>query len=158
MLMAMKRDEWPTAADARRVNRLVARAVALEIVRGGSCKLAQLDADLMPTDRVMQRWAVSVGLGLPTGEWDDAPKAKPPPLDDETATVVDQIIIRGPPRYAQFARRWYKTPIPSLALAEQLGVSRAGLYLEWRCMLFHYKREFEASQHEPLLSILRATF
>lgn len=143
-----------SATKKREINRLVARAVGLEILRGGSYQLRQLDEELMPVDRVMQRWAVSIGMGLPSEEWDERHVSRPPPLDDETAIVVDQAILAGKQRYRHIVRSWYKTPTPSTTIAEGLGLSRAGLYLEWRCSLFYYRERFRDSGHSDLITML----
>lgn len=143
-----------SAITKRRINKTLARAVGLEILRGGNYQLRQLDEELMPTDRVLQRWAVSVGMGLATQEWDDRPVSRPPPLDDATAIVVDQAILRGTPRYRALVRGWYKTPTPSTTIAEALGLSRAGLYLEWRCSLFYFRHEFKQTGHRDLVLML----
>lgn len=142
------------AIEKRRINKTLQRAVGLEILRCGNYQLRQLDEELMPTDRVFQRWAVSIGMGMATEEWDDRPVSRPPPLDDATAIVVDQTILRGTSRYRRIVRSWYKTPTPSTTIAESLGLSRAGLYLEWRCSLFYFREEFLRSGHRDLIGML----
>lgn len=155
MVAVMKETKKPLSGLSKReVNIAVRRAVGLEILRGGNYQLRQLDEELMPTDRLMTRWAVSIGFGLPSEEWDERPIARPPKLDDATAIVVDQAIMRGIPRYRNLVRTWYKTPTPSTSIAERLGVSRAGLYLEWRSSLFYYRGEFRATGHQGLIRML----
>lgn len=155
MSVALK--ELPTAADVRRVNRLVARAVALELLRRGSHRLAQLDAELMPTDRILQRWAASVGNGLPSDYWDDSPKSRPPPLDEETAIIVDQVVLHAPRRQQVVIRQWYKTSGASSVIAETLGVSRTGLYLEWRAALGYVRNRLAETRNSELLGLLAAS-
>jgi hypothetical protein len=142
------------AIERRKINRTLSRAIGLEILRGGNSQLRQLDEELMPTDRIMQRWAVSIGSGFATDEWDDRPVSRPPPLDDATAIVVDQSIMKGSPRYSRIVRSWYKTPAPSATIAESLGLSRSGLYLEWRCSLFYFRSRFIGSGHPDLVAML----
>lgn len=146
----------PTAADVRKNNRLLARAVALEVIRGGDHRLATLDMELMPTDRVMQRWSVSIGSGLPRDEWDDDPRSRPPPLDDVTATVVDQIVLRAPTRTKGLIKDWYKTPAASTVIANRMGISRSGLYLEWRAALTYVKFRALESKHADLIKLVKS--
>lgn len=149
--------DLPTAIDARRINRLVHRAVALEILRKGSKDLRALDLDLMPVDRIMQRWAVSIGAGLPADKWDDSNQSRPTPLDPDTAIIVDQTILRAPERRHRLLRTWYKTPSPSMVIADSLGLSVGGLYLEWRAALHYLQIRFRDSRHADLLRILTVT-
>lgn len=139
-------------AERRKLNRVLARAVALEIIRGDG-KLTQLDVELVPTDRIMQRWAVGTGSGIPGDEWDDSRKSTLSPLDDVTAIIVDQYILRSPHRYQRIARSWYCGTGASITIAQSLGLSRSGLYLEWRCTLFYFKELFERSGHADLVSL-----
>lgn len=140
-------------AEKRKVNRILARAVALEIIREGDKRLSQLDLELIPTHRVMERWAVSVGDGL-SDKWDDSRKSRMSPLDDATAIVVDQVILRAPPRYQAMARQWYCGTGSSTTIAERLGVTRHGLYFEWRCTLRYFGAQFYATGHPELASLL----
>lgn len=141
-------------AEKRKVNRVLARAVALEILREGNQQLAQLDIVLVPTNRILERWAVGSGDGIPSDEWDDSRKTRLSPLDDGTHIVVDQIILKAPSVYSHLARRWYCGVGNTFVLAAEMGLSRSGLYLEWRCALFFFKREFENSKHTDLINLV----
>lgn len=109
-------------------------------------KPGQLDPELAPTDMIMQRWAVSVGDGMPTeGEWNDEPQAKVPPLDDETAIIVDRLIMHQLlPRQRKFAFRWWKSRLPREVIAEELGLSRTSLTLERRSLLWYLRGLFQS--------------
>jgi hypothetical protein len=141
-----------TGTQKRKINRLVARAVAIEML--ATAADAKLDVGLMPVDRIEQRWAVSIGAGLPSGAWDDAPASKPPPLDDDMAIVVDQINLHAPPRRRMLLQSWYKSPLPAGTIAQNLNVSRAGLYLEWRAALDYLRIQFLGSRHRGLIQLL----
>lgn len=141
------------AAEKRKENRVLARAIALSILRENDSGRFQLDIELMPTDHVLQRWAACIGDGM-SDKWDDSRKSRVSPLDDSTAIVVDQIILKSPHRYRSLARQWYCGAGSSTAIAEKLGVSRSGLYLEWRCSLFHYMRRFLDSGHKDLIGLM----
>jgi|GEM_PF-3201353 len=143
-----------SALDRRKRNRVLARAIALEILKGGDQRLTQLDLELVPTNRVMERWAAGSGDDLPSEPWDDSRKSRLSPLDGRTHTVVDQIYLRAPFRYHDFARRWWCGTGAVVTLANELGLSRAGVYLELRCTLFYFKGEFERSGHKDLLGLL----
>ena len=97
------------------------------IVTGQAVRFS-LPRELITTDRVLQRWAVSVGSGLPAEYWDDQGKAKPPPLPDDVAIDVDQRILHAPPKTRDLVTRWYKTPNPVEVIAERLGCSPRTVY------------------------------
>lgn len=138
------------AATKRRMNQLVRSGVALAIMTQG--QVGDLDPDLMPVNRIMQRWAASVGMGLPNDECE--PVSRPPPLDDSSAIVVDQIVNRSPVRYRRLILPWYKGDGSSTTIAENLGVNRSGLYFEWRCSLFYVRQEIRRSGHKDLTAML----
>ena len=70
-----------------------------------------LEPELVPVDRIMLRWAVANGSGLPSDRWDDNPRqSKPPPLDDDTALVVDRLILKCPVKTRTILQKWYCTP------------------------------------------------
>jgi hypothetical protein len=139
-------------AQKRRINRQVARAVAIEMLVGASGQ--QLDTRLLPVDRVQQRWAVSIGSGLPSDEWDDSRVARPPPLDDETAIIVDQININAPPRQAHLLKCWYKTAMSTSQIADAVGVSRSGLFVEYSAALTYLRNTFLRTGHKTLIDLL----
>jgi hypothetical protein len=92
--------------------------------------MKQISGELVATDRIMQRWAVSVGSGLPTDVWDDNPKSRPPPLDDDTAVKVDRIVQHLRPRDRKLAHLWYRTPdMTVVEVAQRMGLaSRTSIY------------------------------
>ena len=139
-------------AQKRKINRLVARAVALEML---ACEAGMKPKyELMSIDHIQKRWAVSIGAGLPREAWDDSPSSKPTPLDDVTAIIVDQINLHAPPRQRHLLHAWYKTPVPSKTIAEMLGVSRSGLYLEWNAALGYLRGAFLRSKHRDLIELV----
>jgi hypothetical protein len=143
-----------TAADKRKMNRTIRSAVMLEIIRAEPKKVGQIDPELMPTDRIMQRWAVSIGSGMPSEEWEQAPKARPTALDDESSTIIDQIVLHAPQRYRLLLLPWYKGTGSSTTIQARLGVTRYGLYFEWRCSLFYVRQEIRRSEHQDLIDLL----
>lgn len=141
-----------TGTQKRKINRIVGRAVALELL--ASAANSTLPIDLMPVDRIQQRWAVSVGSALPSDTWDDSPIAKPPPLDEDIAILVDQINLRAPYRQQRVLRAWYKSGVSSSVIADTIGVDRGGLYVEWRAALTWLKYQFMATSHAGLRELL----
>lgn len=116
----------------------------------------QLDVLLLPVDRIELRWAVSIGAGLPNAErYDDTPTARPTPLDDATAIVVDQINLKVPIHFRHLLQLWYRTQLPSGEIAGIIGTSRSGIYLEWRAALNHLRNAFAASGHADLIELLK---
>lgn len=59
-------------AERRLLNNVLRRAVSLEILRQYNPRMRMLDEELLGTDRVLQRWAISVGSGMPVEDWDVA--------------------------------------------------------------------------------------
>lgn len=114
-----------------------------------------LPIELLPVERICQRWASSVGTGLPADIWGDDLKSRPPPLDDWTVTIVDQAIIHSPYPHHVIIPRWYRTPTPCYLIAESLGLSERSLEMFHVRALRHLKEVFEASRDLTLLRILR---
>lgn len=143
-----------TAIEKRKMNHLVRQAVALEILRGGDYQLRHLDEELMPTHRVLQRWAAGSGTGLPIEEVDTQRASRPPPLDDATHIVVEGVIMRGNATCRMLIREWYRAPTPTTTMAKNMGLSQAGLYMQWRAALHYYRSEFRATRHMDLVRML----
>ena len=119
------------------------------------CKVrGALPVDLIPTDRVIQRWHISVIGFLPTQRWDESKRARLSPLDDVTAIVVDQIICSAPERHREIIWAWYGTPAPTRVIAEDLGISPSGLKLELHSSLTYMLLKFKGSQHAELIRLL----
>lgn len=114
--------------------------------------------ELRTTDRILQRWAVSIGMGLPSDEWDENPKSRPPPLDDTTAIVVDQIVVRSPPLTNSLICEWYKKPTPCPVMAKNRRMSLKSLYYSHRVALGFFKFKFETSQHPDLIRLVSAQY
>lgn len=104
-----------------------------------------LPEELILVDRICQRWAVSVGSGLPSDDWDDTRKARLSELDPETAIVVDQIIEKLPIKYHTLCVRWYKSPTPRSVIAKLIGLPRSTVYVEWRCLLWYLRGLFQSA-------------
>lgn len=111
--------------------------------------------ELATTNRILERWAVSVGTGTPTDRWQDEARSRPTPLDDPTAIVVDQIIMRSPKRSKALIFKWYRTDLPSQAIARELRLSPNNLVVAWHVVLIHTQARFIESGYRPLLELLR---
>lgn len=121
----------------------------------GQATTGCIEAELIPVDRIMQRWAVANGSGLPSDEWDDTPKAKPPPLDDDTALVVDRIVLNCPMTTRRIVVAWYRKPLPTKMIAEQLGMAPRSLEKAWKLSLNFLRWKFEESGNKTLERLLR---
>lgn len=139
-------------AQKREINRLVAHAVRTALLESSSGQA--LGIDLMPVDRIELRWAVSQGTGFPSERYDETPIARPTPLDDDTAIIVDQINLRVPDRQQRLLRLWYRTQLPSSEIAKMFSTSRNGIYLEWRAALTWLKHAFMQSNHPELIRLV----
>lgn len=148
------KDRPTNGAERRAVNQLLRQALALELIRKGDWKLRLLDDELRGADRVCQRWAISVGSGMFVEQWDETPVSRLSPLDDATAILVDQIILRSPERVRRLILPWYKGTGSTTTLERKLGVDRDALHLEWRASLFYLKRCFEQTGYPDLLKLL----
>lgn len=95
------------------------------------------------TDRILLRWAASVGSGLKS-EGDPAEATGYPPLPDDQAILVDRAIQFAPDAQRQFVVLWYKTPMPRSQIAMRLGISRSTLYVERNAMLSYFQQRFRA--------------
>lgn len=112
--------------------------------------------ELLPVDRVMQRYWVANGDGLPTDRWDDNPRqSRPPPLDDDSATVVDRVYIKLPPKTKKVIKGWYNSPLPTRTLAETFGMSERGLETAIKLALNFTQHKILATRHITLLHLLR---
>lgn len=113
-----------------------------------------LPPELVPIEIIFQRWAVSIGDGLPREMWDEIPSARMPPLDDDTAIIVDQQYLRSPPRTKLFIKTWYKAPAPKRALATHWGMTEEAVE-RCRPIVLNYMRwRFLETRHQPLLRLL----
>lgn len=113
-----------------------------------------LPTELFTTDRVLKRWAVSVGTGLPEDKWDDTRKARLSPLDDDTAIVVDQIICSSPEQTKQLIVLWYKTPHPVSEIARRLNMRHESAYRGHAVVLYYQKWRFIGSKHADLIAMV----
>ncbi len=100
---------------------------------------------LRATDWILQRWAASVGDGLLDAPWEDVPVSRVPVLNDQTAIVVDQLIMRSGDKTKRLIGYWYRTALPKTAIAQRIGVSREGVYLRWNAALWYFRDRFITS-------------
>jgi hypothetical protein len=143
--------EVKSAVAKRARSRVLARAVSLELMRD---KFG-LDIEIMTVDRVLWRWAASVGTNLPETDWDDVPRVRLPPLDDASAIVVDQAILRAPIRAKTLVLLWYKGNGASTVMCQKLGLeSRAALYTLWRATLWHFRAALLESECPELRQMI----
>lgn len=112
----------------------------------------QLPAELLGTDRILQRWAVSVGDGLYDVPWEDVPRNRVPVLDDQTAIVVDQLYLRSPGSTQVLVALWYRTPLTEGDIAKRLHIHRDTLHVRWNSALWYFRARFESS---PLSGLRR---
>ena len=125
-------------------------------VHGRRSRRVIIPPELVSSDRVLQRWAVSIGSGLPTDFWDDATQSRVPPLDDDTARIVDQLVMRSPPRKVRrIIMLWYRTPEPVEHIAEKIKDSPENTALRVIAALCYMSLKFKENLHPKLTRILR---
>lgn len=102
----------------------------------------------------MQRWAVSVGGGLPTDIWDDTPISKPPPLPEDMALVVDRCVMHAPRRQRLVLMLWYRTPQPTEVIARRINRQHGDLRIELSAALGHMRGELLRSGEQWLWKVI----
>jgi hypothetical protein len=121
----------------------------------GQATTGVIPRELLTTDRIMQRWSVANGCGLPTERWDDSRVSRVPPLDDDTALLVDQIVLKLPPKTNKIVVHWYCKPLPTSEIARMVGMSPRSLEKSWLLSLNFLKYKFEGTNNLALLKLLR---
>lgn len=121
----------------------------------GQTTTGVIPTELLPVDRIMQRWAVANGSGCPEESWDDSPKARPPALDDDTAMVVDEIVRKLQPRTKRIVVEWYRRPWPTKTIAAHLNMSPRSLEGCWLQSLNFLRWKFVESRNMTLERLLR---
>lgn len=121
----------------------------------GQATTGVIPQELLTTDRIMQRWAVANGSGLPTERWDDSRVSRVPPLDDDTAILVEGIVNKCPPKTNKIIVLWYCKPLPTSEIARLAGMSPRSLEKAWVLSLHFLKYKFEGTNHFTLLKLLR---
>jgi hypothetical protein len=114
-----------------------------------------IPAELVSTDRIMQRWSVAIGSGLPSDEWDDLPAVRQPPLQDELAIVVDRTVLRALPDHKRMVTLWYRTPEPIYEIARRLRLDNWELKNRLSLTLCYMCLKFMESRHPEMLRLLR---
>lgn len=98
---------------------------------------------LIGTDRILKRWAVSIGDGTEDMSWLEIAKSRYPPLDDQVAIVVDQLVLRSPRHDRRVVELWYRRPDDDLAdIARALSVRRAVVKAHWQTSLGYFRARF----------------
>jgi hypothetical protein len=102
-------------------------------------------SELKSTDWILQRWAASVGDGLYDAPWDDVPVSRVPVLNDQTAIVVDQLVMRSGDKTKRLIGYWYRTALPKTTIAQRLGLDRDTIYTRWNAALWYFRNRFISS-------------
>jgi hypothetical protein len=126
------------------MNAVVKRApIIVELLTHGTPH--NLDPILVPTDRILERWAVSQGSEEYLVGWQDVPpRSRPPPLSDDMAILVDRVILAAPVQTRNFVMRWYLRPgEPVCALAKALGLHRDSVLMRWRSTLWYMRTRLQ---------------
>ena len=145
------------AVEARRVaraSRMIAAAVSLAMRETRNPAMIA-DPKIRTVDRIMQRWAVGHGSGLPPEDPGSLP-ARVPALDDVTETIIDDVVSKQlPPNARRLICAWYRTEIPCVVLARQRGITPRALYNIWEADLFFLRELFLKTEHSDLLELLQ---
>lgn len=121
----------------------------------GQATTGVIPTELLTTHRIMERWAVADGSGLPTERWDDTRTAKPPPLDDHSAYIIDRLLISCPKTTEKLLRDWYTRPLPTRVLAAHHNMSPRSFEKAHLVTLNFMKWKIEGTGHVTLLRLLR---
>lgn len=112
-------------------------------------------SELKATNWILERWAVSVGDGLYGAPWEDVPQSRVPPLNEQMAIVVDQLVLRAGDNTRRLVGYWYRTPLAKTVIAQKLGVSRDTIYVRWNAALWYFRGRFLDSPLSDLRLIAR---
>lgn len=107
---------------------------------------------LLGSHRILERWAVSIGDGSTDMAWQEIARTKIPPLDEQAAIVVDQLVCRAPRTTRKVVELWYRRPDPVTAIAQALRMDRDFAVYRWHTSLEYFQPLFETS---PLTAIRR---
>lgn len=144
-----------TGAEHRRVaqaRRMIDAAVANALLeKRNPATIASRPAAAV--NRIMERWAVGHGSGLPPDDV-GALKARPPRLDDPTQCVIDDIVNHSPHLIKHLICQWYRTEIPVVTMANQRGIGVRTMYGEWHSVLNWLESAFRSSKHVDLVRML----
>lgn len=146
-----------TAAEMRRVSeasRKIESAVHAALYGKSTSQFWISDPVLRAVDRIMQRWAVGHGNGDPP----ESIIARPPPLDDETQMVIDDLLKPAAPTHWRIKHHvfmWYRTETPNYLIAREMGISPRQLYRQHEWVLDWLRVQFEASKHPTLLRLMK---
>lgn len=131
-------------------------ATQLRSIVEGRMVRGAIPLELMPADRILQRWASAGGTGMPSDSWDDSPAARPPPLDDVTATLVELIVNARPRRERQLIRTWYRSPASTCEIARRMRTSLTGIKNEMTVALCRVSVAFMDAPNPTLVRLMRA--
>jgi len=104
--------------------------------------VSKLATELRATDLILQAWSASVGDGLHDAPWADVPVSRIPPLDDQLAIVVDQLVCRAHPDTRRLMGFWYRTTLPRSEIARKMNCHRDTLYVRWNAGLAYFRARF----------------
>lgn len=138
------------SARARRAELIV------EWLARGRARPRGLDAPLVPTDRLLERWAVTAAGGSggphlardPIATLADRPlMARMPPLAPDVFDRVEDVVLASERLPQRFVRRWYLRRRESVsAMARDLGVHREVIYGHWHATLWYMRQRFAAAE------------
>lgn len=95
-------------------------------------------------------------MGVQSDKWQDAElRSKAPPLDDDVAIVVDQVIMRLPERTKRVIVKWYRTDLPNITIAKQLNLTPGTLIVAWHISLNFLLHKLVNTNHKGVLALLR---
>lgn len=99
-----------------------------------------VEPELIPADRILQRWARSVGCGMPNAEtyWE----SRPTELPTDAAIWVDRYVCSRPDRMRKFIHSWYRGQDASAVIAKRFSVGRDEVYALWRACLIVASKSF----------------
>lgn len=118
-------------------------------------RAVKVSAELKSTDWILERWAISVGDGLYDAPWEEVPKSRAPPLPDQMAIVVDQLVLRSGDKTRRLVGYWYRTALAKTVIAQKLGMDRDTVYVRWNAALWYFRGRFLDSPLSDLRLIAR---
>jgi hypothetical protein len=126
----------------------------LKLYRGEPVGKFNLPPELIPVDRIMQRWDTAHRGGYPM-ETDKDPISRPPALDDQTTIVVDDIVRVTPPLSRRIIMLWYRSETPNYLIARQLNCTPESLNEQYKLVLYFLRYRMVETGHLTLARLLK---
>lgn len=121
----------------------------------GEAATGVIPRDLLTTHRILERWSVDSGSGLPSDFWqDDTPKSRMVSLDPDTWLIVDKQVRIAPKLTNRIVVTWFCRPTPVREKFRELGYTREKGYIALSLALNYMRARFQDNANGTLRELL----